>query len=265
MLLPREIPPSAQAFNRRWHAPDGRALGWRLLGKHHRRARRFPWLVGPFGFQPNNDTRIVEYPWAHDAIAPRPGMVALEIGGGKSGLQFVLSKAGVRVINVDPGKAATGIGRNVTPRWIEQLNQAFRTDVELRPCTLAEANIADESVDVVYSVSTIEHIPSDEVGDLMRGIARILKPGGRVVLTIDLFIALAPFTSRVENAEGWNVDIAKLVAASGLQLHVGRPDQLLGYPEFDPDKVLAHLDEHFLGTRHPVCVQALVLTKSATA
>ncbi|MGD0114743.1 MAG: methyltransferase domain-containing protein [Dehalococcoidia bacterium] len=53
---------------------------------------------------------------------------------------------------------------------------------------------ADGSFDVAYSISVLEHIPGDGDGQAMREIARVLRPGGRVCLTV-------PFASRYE--EDW--------------------------------------------------------------
>jgi len=39
----------------------------------------------------------------------------------------------------------------------------------------------------------------------------VLKPGGRLVLTIDLFLNLKPFTSRTSNQFGVNVSIGELM------------------------------------------------------
>ena len=44
--------------------------------------------------------------------------------------------------------------------------------------------LGDESQDVVYCVSVLEHIPNCE--DTIKEVARILKPGGQFVLTVDI-------------------------------------------------------------------------------
>jgi len=68
------------------------------------------------------------------------------------------------------------------------------TDVRLENSTLTDAHLPDESADIVYSISTIEHIPVCRAPRAPRNeIRRILRPGGKVVLTIDLFLDLSPF------------------------------------------------------------------------
>jgi SAM-dependent methyltransferase len=189
------------------------------------------------------------------------GADVVEIGGGLSGFQFVLAKCGARVRNVDPGEAATGRGWPVSQGSIARLNRAFKTDVELLNTTLPEARLERSCADLVFSISTIEHIPPDDVAQLMREITRLLRPGGRCVLTVDLFLNLHPFSSRTENEFGTNVAPALLIAESGLQLVVGEPSELFGFPEFEPPEILARLDEFLINEYYPVLAQCLVLEK----
>jgi SAM-dependent methyltransferase len=233
----------------------------RLIGGRPRLARLAPRLLGLFGFQGNNDTRTVEYPWAFYAVEVRPGMTVVEIGGALSGFQFVLANAGAKVINVDPVDGAYGARLPLNESTIARLNRAFGTDVELRRCTLDEARLPSASVDVVYSISTIEHLPDQQLEVLTREVARILRPGGHAVLTIDLFLDVAPFAEATENRWGRNVDLAALIDASGLDLVSGVEPDLHGFPTFDPDDVVRRLPSLYVGAGYPVCAQALVLRK----
>jgi SAM-dependent methyltransferase len=262
VLARRELPARFAEWNARWGAPDGRP---------QRAARvvraRLPWLVarypqiaGPFAFQANNETRVVEYPWAYFALPVVPGLSAVEIGGSLSGFQFALAKSGAHVVNVDPGEAASGIGWPCDAASIARLNRAFGTGVRLVNTTLEAAGLPDASADVVYSISTIEHIPEDELPRVAHEIARILRPGGHAVLTIDLFLTLTPFTARTRNRGGWNIDVKQFVDQTGLDLIAGDPRELNGFPEFDREHVLSSLDELMYGT-YPACAQLLVLQK----
>jgi SAM-dependent methyltransferase len=222
-------------------------------------------LGGPFCVQGNSDTRVVEYPWAYHATALDRGMRIVEVGGGLSGFQFTLSRAGCSVVNVDPGgedQEYWQLTRRLDSDTMARLNRVFDTDVELRGVTLDQAGIADESVDRVFSISTIEHIPEAELPSVAEEIGRILKPDGRCVLTIDLFLDLQPFTTRAENRYGRNADVRAFVAASGLRLLEGDPRELLGFDEFDADQIMRNLGDYFIGSGYPVCAQALVLEKA---
>jgi SAM-dependent methyltransferase len=222
---------------------------------------RFPRAVGPFAFQPDNSiTRRFEYPWAFHAVPVGPGMRAVEIGGSLAGLQFVLAAAGVKVINVDPGERAA-VGWPVTHASIDRLNQAFGTDVRLCNCFLEEAGLKSESIDLVYSVSTIEHIPVELLPSILDEVYRILVPGGRCVLTIDLFLDLDPFSYETRNITGTNIDVKWLVEQSGLELEQGDRAELYGFPEFDSKVIMGNLFSYQYGTYYPSLAQALVMAK----
>ena len=171
-----------------------------------------------------------------------------------------LCKVGARVVNVDPGTEATGKGWPVTRRSLDRLNRAFRTDVHLRNTTLAGAGVESASIDIVYSISTIEHIPSDELPALMQAVHRVLRPGGHCVLTIDLFLDLAPFSERQSNRFGTNVDVQWLVEQADFDMVAGDRAELLGFEAFNERTVLAQLDQYLLGS-YPALAQCVVLRK----
>lgn len=45
--------------------------------------------------------------------------------------------------------------------------------------------LADGSVDLIYSTATMEHIPPDQIREILRECRRILQPEGRICFTID--------------------------------------------------------------------------------
>jgi SAM-dependent methyltransferase len=190
-------------------------------------------------------------------------MRAVEIGGGLAGFQFVLAKEGMDVVNVAPGGGATGISWPCDLSTIARLNRAFGTSVRLENTVLEHAGIADESVDRIYAISTIEHIPTDVLPALAREMRRILKPGGTIVLTIDLFLNLAPFTTRTTNRYGWNIDVRAFVDEIGLPMTVGTERELNGYATFDPTDILSRLETFCYGQGYPALTQLVVLQKPA--
>jgi SAM-dependent methyltransferase len=224
----------------------------------------FPRIAGPFGFQPNSSTRAFEYPWAFSVLPVEPGLEVIDLGGGLAGFQFALAKSGAHVRNVDPGEEASGRGWPVDVESIERLNRSFHTHVELVSGTLDKAALPTDSVDAVYSISTLEHIPPDELPALMREIARILKPGGSCVLTVDLFLNLQPFSDRTTNEFGHNVAPKDLAAWSTLPLVEGDRSELLGFAEFDHREIMGGLERYLLG-EYPVLAQCFVLRKPAAA
>jgi hypothetical protein len=219
--------------------------------------------LGPFAWQPNNSTRVFEYPWvAAQTKRLGPRLDIVEIGGGLSGLQFVLSKAGHRVINVDPGIHARGKGWRLDPKRHERLARVFGAPVDRLPMTIGEAGLPDASADVLISVSAIEHFAPDDREELTDHVKRLLRAEGAAILTIDLFLDLAPFSGRQRNRFGVNIDVAALLADSGLRLAVGERAELYGFPQFDPASVQSKLSEYLVGTGYPALAQCLVATKA---
>lgn len=261
MLGRRQIPPHFLEWNQKWQAPVGPSWGNSLNFEDKFQAETARRL-GPFAYQPNNTTRVLEYPWAFERMAVLPGLNVLEIGGALSGLQFALAQHGAKVTNVDPFRDYGGADDYPTnPETLHaQLNGYFRTDVKLERATLTERRFEPESFDRAVCVSTIEHMPADEICQTMREVRRILKPWALFVLTVDLFLDLFPFTREHRNRWGTNVSIRWLLQQSRLKLVWGNRNELFGYSEFNAEQIKSHLDEYMVG-EYPALVQLLVLRK----
>jgi len=257
------LPAEYQEFNGRWGAPFGlpAAMGAGLRQRHSNPLPEY----GPFAFQIPSGTRIFEYPWSFFATKPGPGCRVLDVGGCVSGLQFVLALEGCQVVNVDPfedGSEGWPLEYySATPELHDRLNKVFGTDVELVTKRLQDASLAEGSFDRVVCISVLEHLAHVDGQDLVEYAGRLLAPGGLFVATIDLFLDVEPFGVLPRNSFGTNVDVAGLVANSGLELVEGDRRELYGFPEFDRDRVVAHLDELLISPRYPVVSQALVLQK----
>jgi hypothetical protein len=267
MIGRKRLPQSHQDWNRRWNAPFGDAPT--ELSVTQRLAEPDREKFGPFAFQWNSTTRILEYPWAYHAAELEPGMRVLEVGGGLSGLQYVLDMEGCEVTNVDPSAAADdetwrampfpGYAWTLTPANHASLNQAFGTGVRLVADRLQDADLPVGGFDRVLCLSVLEHLDAAEGRSLLRRIGELLAPEGRCVLTIDLFLDLRPFGVRDRNVWGTNVDVSHLV--EGFELAEGDRRELYGFPEFDLDHVVARLPELFVGN-YPALSQTLVLRKA---
>jgi hypothetical protein len=207
---------------------------------------------------------MFEYPWAYTQLVSRlqRGTI-VEVGGSLSGLQFVLAKRGFDMINVDPGLQARGKGWFVTPESHEYLGRVFGAPVRLMPVTLDQAPLADESVDALLSISTLEHFVPQDLSLAARTISRILKPNGWAILTIDLFLDVAPFAAATTNKWGTNIDVKAFLDEAGLQLVEGDRHQLHGYPEFSPDEISRRRADFIAGT-YPALAQCVVARKIAT-
>jgi SAM-dependent methyltransferase len=262
MLARRELPSEFVKWNKRWGAPMGRRLvpGLQALSQLTGTDYQLASVFGPFAYQENSSTRIYEFPWVYQAIQPRQGLRVLEIGGGLSGLQFVVARSGSEVHNVDPFVDYGGGAYNSGPQKRHtQLNRSFKTDVKLHTSTLPDANITG-SFDVIFSVSTVEHIPQDALVDTLTAARRILNPGGRIILTVDLFLNLEPFCDRETNRWGTNISPHWIAEVLDMELTEGRPSELLGFDEFSTEGVLEHLDEYAINFSYPQLAQLMVFS-----
>lgn len=214
-----------------------------------------------FAYQGNNVTRYYEYPWAFHAIKLKRGMRVLDFGGGLCGFQFVLSKCGLVTHNVDPGLESKGIGWSVNERSIRRLNKKFGTSVKLYNNFIEKANLPSNYYDVIYSISVFEHLTKNELLEAMKHIKRVLKPGGYLVMTVDLFPNVYPFTKKKTNRWGRNVSIKKLIETSGLKIIKGDKKELYGFREFNKDNILENLQKYFIGSNYPTLIQTIILKK----
>jgi len=258
MLAPRTLSANFKKWNHIYGAPFGhklripRRIGNLLPSSIMQRMR------GPFAFQGNSTQRHFEYPWAFQTAELKPGMNVIEIGGSLSGFQFVLDSFGCHVINIDPGMESLGWPCN--QESIQKLNRLFDAQVDLRNTTIDQASISDESIDRAFSISVIEHLSPEVARMTMKHIHRSLKLGGLLILTIDLFLNLDPFCSRSQNEFGCNQDVRTLIDDADWELVVGDRHLLNGFPEFDRDFILSHLEDYLLAA-YPALTQCLVLRK----
>lgn len=126
--------------------------------------------------------RIIEYPWATQALELRRGDLVVDLGSGTSSFPHMLAKEGVNVVvlELDPGRV----------RWqlAKRRETARPGDGSFFPLVASATHmpIRDRSVARVAAVSSLEHIPDDTaVGE---EIGRVLAEGGLAAITI-------PYTS----------------------------------------------------------------------
>ncbi|MDQ0380563.1 methyltransferase domain-containing protein [Amycolatopsis thermophila] len=111
--------------------------------------------------------------WAHDALAVRPGERALEIGCGTGSEVQVLAAAvgpGGEAIGLDPNEGMLGLARE----------RAAGSPARFVPGDVYALPFADASLDAVLCERVFQHL-TDPVSAVAE-IARVLRPGGRVVL-----------------------------------------------------------------------------------
>jgi glycosyltransferase involved in cell wall biosynthesis/2-polyprenyl-3-methyl-5-hydroxy-6-metoxy-1,4-benzoquinol methylase len=123
-----------------------------------------------------NDLKDVQRPWSAKALIGElaPGGSILEIGAGEPLVASFMSSLGWKVSVCDP---YDGSGHG--PTEYNQYRKAYpKVDIMRSVFNESVAEPMRGSLDAVYSISVLEHVPPAELEKLFAGIEIALKPGG---------------------------------------------------------------------------------------
>ena len=168
---------------------DAVALG---LGARAR-GERLAWLQAPGG----TDERVVEIPWALSRLVPSGRVVEVGYAYAEPVYLAGLLRASVELVGID-----------LAERDVENMER-ITADVRSLP-------LADDSVDQVLLVSTLEHVGADNTGygldadddlgsrvDALRELRRVLVPKGSLLVTVPLGEPGDHGWFRLDNVDGW--------------------------------------------------------------
>jgi SAM-dependent methyltransferase len=118
----------------------------------------------------------------YDLLDLCPGMTVLDLGCGEGRHAFEAYRRGAHVVAVDWGVSEV----DTTKRWLGAIAEAGEAPAgaryEVVRGDLLHLPFPDASVDRVIASEVLEHIPDDAAA--LAEIARVLKPGGRVAVTV---------------------------------------------------------------------------------
>ncbi len=123
------------------------------------------------------------------SLLPADWVVA-DIGTGTGYLLPVLAGCFRRVIAIDPVESMLGVAR-------ERPELAKAANVEFRQGDLSRLPLDDGAVDLAIAVLVLHHVPSP--GDAVREIARVVRPGGNVLIVEHQAHELREFHDRMQD------------------------------------------------------------------
>ena len=117
------------------------------------------------------------------AIAPQPGERVVDVGAGMGPATVLAAKAGASVVAVDP----TPYMRRILS--VRRLGQRRRSAIRVADGTAESIPADDHSVDALWTVNTMHHWT--DLDQAVNELARVLRPGGRLLLVDEDFDAPA--------------------------------------------------------------------------
>jgi SAM-dependent methyltransferase len=174
-----------------------------------------------------------------DRAAIRPGQVVADIGCGTGLYSRELAAAGATVICADPSQA-----------MLDQLSD----DPALVPARASAQDIAEhrvtlpaENLDAIVIKEAIHHVPPSERQAVLRGLAALLAPGGRIIIVmLPGSITYPLFTAALERFESLQpdpADIAATLSGAGLQTELAYDSYTLTLAK---DKYLSMVRDRYM-------------------
>jgi SAM-dependent methyltransferase len=125
---------------------------------------------------PINVSRCYEFRRTYELLKPKKGELVFDLSSPKLLSHFLSERSGCRVVTADMNKEEVADWTTLTRKRGRLPSWVIADGVSL--------GFKDNTFDKVYSISVLEHIPGDGDTKTMVELARVLKPGGRLVVTV---------------------------------------------------------------------------------
>lgn len=123
---------------------------------------------------PLDPSRYLEFPETLRELGAGPGDRVLDLASPKLVAAY-LARQGTKVLSVDELESEI-------ENWRALAGHIHGLDLQVADGR--SLPFADASFDHAYSISVLEHIPGDGDARALRELARVVRPGGRVVVTL---------------------------------------------------------------------------------
>jgi SAM-dependent methyltransferase len=139
-------------------------------------------------------------PRSHFSYVPRSTQDFLDVGCNDGGtLEYALAQGIPRVYGIDINAAAIQLAR-------QKLGKDPRAVIHEGSADALP--FADESMDVVHCAEVLEHVPEELRPTVVREIRRVMRPGGRLIMSVPhdgLFAFLDPSNMRFRAPAAWRL------------------------------------------------------------
>lgn len=140
---------------------------------------------------PHHHLKYIQDAWLRHHLRDLDHGAIVEIGGGASRTITEFARRGLDSWNCDrfEGMAKGPLKDNPA------IDGQKRAGVTIREVYIGDNSpeVPEAHFDVAYSISVMEHLDAGTIADCFRDCRRILKPGGRVIHLVDLFLGDTPF------------------------------------------------------------------------
>ncbi|MFY0607741.1 MAG: class I SAM-dependent methyltransferase [Cyclobacteriaceae bacterium] len=168
----------------------GHSLAWRLLLKGKLSLKLF--------LNPVSIVRYFEFDFTERHLGPKRDIKVLDISSPYLMSFYVIDNFQNKVDYINPDKKdlADVIAKS----------KALGIDAHTFDFDAANLPFEDQSYDVIYSISVIEHINDDKDTDVLRELWRVLKPNGKLILT---FPSRKEFEEEYRNTDAYGLQEGK--------------------------------------------------------